>query len=127
MRFFGWLSLKQKEDLIEWFITYQQYVSTGKSLFSTITEPAKYFFGFLGIATAVVAPEFILENTLVLGVGVFAFFIFIPYYLGWWWDKRAYFRKQTVWNNRRNDMKEQLDRMESQLDAVLKRTSESQK
>lgn len=118
MKIFDWLSHDQKEAMAEWFIEYQQYVGTGKGLFSTVTEPAKWFFGFIGLATSVVAPDYILNNTFTLGLVIFGFFIILPYFLGWWWDKRRYFHKQAEWGNRRNDMKAQLDRIEERLKAM---------
>lgn len=118
MKIFDWLSHDQKEAMAEWFIEYQQYVGTGKGLFSTITEPLKIILYTGGLATAITAPQFLLDNALYGIIGVLLLFIVFPYYAGWWWDKRRYFHRQAEWGNRRNDMKAQLDRIEERLKAM---------
>lgn len=111
MKFFDWLSSEQKEALAEWFITYQQYVGTGKSLVGTVTDPLRLIL----LGGALVVPQFFLDNAVAAVLLVFLSYIVIPYYLGWWWDEKRYFRKTAVWGNKRNDMKEQLDRIEALL------------
>lgn len=111
MKFFDWLSSEQKDSLAEAFITHSNYISVGKSLFGWFTEPLKLIF----IGGAFVYPEWVKENALLSGLGVFFIYILFPDAVGWWWDAKHYIRKQTVWGNKRNDMKEQLDRIEALL------------
>lgn len=89
-----------KETFIDWFITFQQYVGTGKGLFSFITEPLKLII----VGGAFVFPEWVKENVLASIAGVLLLYLIIPYALGWWWDERRYYHRQAEWGNKRNPL-----------------------
>ena len=98
-----WLVCMNKHALIDAYIHHRNLLNKGRGEISWFSEILKIFGVIGGIAFAPI----VAENLILLLIGA-ATYLGLCYVVGWWWEVRRYYHRESEWGNKRNPLADDI-------------------